>query len=414
MKLTALFARQIIDSRGNPTVEVEAMTATARVRAIVPSGASTGIYEAKELRDGGKRWRGLGVAKAVKNVNSVIAPKVIDQEFENQALFDAFLNALDKTADKSALGANAILGCSMAFSKLDAAMRGLSVYEHIALQTGNTPSLPVIYANVINGGKHSGNGLPMQEFMLVPREKHFADAVESIANTYHELKTIIAKRYGSAATSVGDEGGFAPPVKTAEESLTLLHDAAKAAGTSMKFAIDAASSEFYDEKTKLYALHKPMSADELRAYYATIVNDFGVVSLEDPFEQRAFTDFAALKKDFADRRIKCQVVGDDLTVTNPVRIQQAIDAGSANCLLLKINQIGTITEALNAAKLARSAGWNVMVSHRSGETDDAYISHLVVGLGCGQAKIGAPCRGERTAKYNELLRIAESVKKYAV
>lgn len=413
MQLTALHARQIIDSRGNPTIEVEAQTATARVRALVPSGASTGVYEAKELRDGGKHWRGLGVTKAVKNVNTVIAPKVVGKEFLDQSIFDAALKKLDGTEDKRVLGANAILGCSIAWNKLEAAQNNSSVYEHIAAITNNKPSLPVIYANVINGGKHAGNGLPMQEFMVVPQEKKFGDAVESIANTYHELKTLLTQRYGSQATAVGDEGGFAPPITSAEDCLDLLRDAAKATGTKMRYAIDAAASEFYDEKNKHYKLHKPMLPDELRNYYASLVRDHAVVSLEDPFEQHAFTDFAALTKEFKTSRTKCQVVADDLTVTNPARIQRAIDAGSANCLLLKINQIGTITEALEAARLARSAGWNVMVSHRSGETDDAYMSHLAVGLGTGQIKIGAPCRGERTAKYNELLRISETVKRYA-
>jgi len=412
MKLTALHARFVIDSRGNPTVEVEAQTATARARAIVPSGASTGVYEAKELRDGGKAWRGLGVTKAVKNVNIAIATKVVGKDYADQAAFDKALTKLDGTEDKRKLGANAILGCSMVWSKLEAAQQGKSLYEHLAAQTNNIPKLPVIYANVINGGKHAGNGLPMQEFMVVPRAKKFGDAVESIANTYHELKTLITQRHGGQATAVGDEGGFAPPIGTAEDALTLLQDATKAAGTKMHYAIDAAASEFFDEKNKHYRLAKPRLSDEMHNYYATLANDFDVVSLEDPFEQHAFTDFATLRKELKERRVKCQVVADDLTVTNPARIERAIAAGSADCLLLKINQIGTISEALEAARLAREAGWNIMVSHRSGETDDAYISHLVVGLGTGQAKIGAPCRGERTAKYNELLRIAEGVKRY--
>jgi enolase len=300
----------------------------------------------------------------------------------------------------------------MAYSKLAAAEKGVSLYEHIAHATSNKPRLPVIYANVINGGRHAGTALKMQEFMIVPRAKTFVEAVEAITQTYHALHDLIAERYGGAATGVGDEGGFAPPLRTAEEALTLLREATKQAKTKMWYAMDAAASEFYDEQTQKYTPIEPIDAASLAGYYEALIGDFGVISLEDPFEEHAFNDFALLRERLAKSKLECQVVGDDLTVTNPARIEQAIDAKSCDCLLLKVNQIGTVSEALEAAAKAKAAGWKVMVSHRSGETDDAYIAHLAVGLGCGQIKIGAPARGERVAKYNELLRIAEHVHEY--
>lgn len=412
MKILALKARQILDSRGNPTVEVEAKSSAGVVRALVPSGASTGSHEAKELRDGGKAYLGKGVTKAVGNVNKTIAKAVLKKEFSNQSSFDERLLQLDGTPDKSKLGANAILGASMAFCRLAALENNRPLYDHIARSYKTKPRLPVIFSNVINGGKHAGSGLPFQEFMILPQAKKFDNAVEDIVVTYQTLKEVITKRYGKPATGVGDEGGFAPPIKTAEEALDLIEAARSAAGTKMSIAMDPASSEFYDNKKLLYATPQLRDAKQLESYYLELIKRYNVVSLEDPFEESRFEDFASLRKTIKERKIACQIVGDDLTVTNPIRIAQAQKAGSCDCLLLKVNQIGTVTESVQAAQLAIKGGWNVMVSHRSGETDDSFISHLAVGLGTGQIKIGAPCRGERVAKYNELLRISEQVSAY--
>jgi enolase len=405
MKLLTLKARQVIDSRGNPTVEVEATSSAGMARAIVPSGASTGVYEAKELRDGGKPWRGKGVSKAVANVNTVIAKAVLKKEFASQAELDNALIKLDGTPDKSKLGANAILGVSMVFTRLQALEANVPLFQHISKQYKTKAQLPTIFANVINGGKHAGNGLAMQEFMVVPQNKDFSKSVEDIAVTYQELKDIIKQRYGAPATAVGDEGGFAPPVQSAEEALELLTQAVQNTGTKMRFAIDAAASEFYNEKKKTYNLPQPRTEEQLLGYYEEIIKTYKVVSLEDPFEQHNFDAFAELRK--RAQKKGCQIVGDDLTVTNVTRIQEAIKHNSCSCLLLKINQIGTISEAVAAAQAAQKAKWAVMVSHRSGETEDTFISHLATGLGTGQAKLGAPCRSERVAKYNELLRISE-------
>lgn len=412
MKILSLSARQVLDSRGNPTIEVEAGNAAGTVRSLIPSGASTGVYEAKELRDGGKPWGGKGVSQAVTNVNTLIAKAVLKKDFANQADFDAALLTLDGTKDKSKLGANAILGASMAYSRLAATQAKMPLYQWFAKEYKTKPQLPVIFANVINGGKHAGTGLAMQEFMVVPQAKQFSKAVEDITLTYHALHEVIKARYGGQATGVGDEGGFAPPIQTADEALQLLQQACQDAGTKMRFAIDAASSEFYDEKKKLYKIPQPRTPDQLHETYLELIKTYKVVSLEDPFEQHSFTEFAKLRKSIKAKKLSCQIVGDDLTVTNPERIEQAIKAGSCDCLLLKVNQIGTVTEAVEAWRTARKAKWNVMVSHRSGETDDSFISHLATGLGTGQAKIGAPCRGERVAKYNELLRISETCKTY--
>lgn len=403
MKILNIQAMQILDSRGNPTLEVIMTTKAGSVHALVPSGASTGVYEAKELRDEGKSWEGKGVAKAVANVNTVIAKAVLKKDFATQAQFDAALIKLDGTKNKSKLGANAILGASMAFCRAQALENRMPLYKHIAKTYKTKPKLPLIFANVINGGKHAGSGLAMQEFMVVSQTKDFTKAVEETVSTYHALKQVITNKYGGGATGVGDEGGFAPPIKTAEEALDLLQDACRQAGTKMRFAMDPASSSFYDAKSKTYLLPQTTTPKQLQEYYGRLIKKYNLLSLEDPFEEHAFKDFAALYPEA--KKLGCQIVADDLTVTNVERIQQAISEKSANSLLLKVNQIGTVTEAVQAAQLAWKAGWTVQVSHRSGETDDAFISHLAVGLGTGQIKIGAPCRGERVAKYNELLRI---------
>jgi len=418
-------AREIIDSRGNPTVEVEVSTGNGTFRSAVPSGASTGIYEACELRDedAKKRYCGKGVQAAVRNVLDVLGPALVGKDVSDQTGIDNMMKELDGTDNKAKLGANAILGCSMAVSKAGAAAAKLPLYKYLAT-LADTPidqlRLPVPCFNVINGGKHAGNALPFQEFMVAPiHATSFAEALRMGAEVYHSLKSIIKKKYGQDAVNVGDEGGFAPPILDVNEPLPLLMEAIAAAGHTGKFAIcmDCAASEMFDESTKKYNLTFKsteatlITSEALQETYVKWASEFPIVSIEDPFDQDDFAAWtsltAALVK--ANKSPACQVVGDDLTVTNTSRIGMAIEKASCNSLLLKINQIGTITEAIQSAKLCLSKGWSVMVSHRSGETEDTYIADLVVALGCGQIKTGAPCRGERTAKLNQLLRIEEEL-----
>ncbi|XP_072509945.1 gamma-enolase isoform X2 [Notamacropus eugenii] len=351
MSIERIHAREILDSRGNPTVEVDLYIAKGLFRAAVPSGASTGIYEALELRDGDKlRYLGKGVQKAVDHINNTIAPALISSGLSvvEQEKLDNLMLQLDGTENKSKFGANAILGVSLAICKAGAAERELPLYRHIAQLAGNSDLiLPVPAFNVINGGSHAGNKLAMQEFMILPvGAESFRDAMRLGAEVYHTLKGVIKDKYGKDATNVGDEGGFAP----------------------------------------------------------NILENSEVVSIEDPFDQ---DDWAAWSKFTAN--VGIQIVGDDLTVTNPKRIERAVEEKACNCLLLKVNQIGSVTEAIQACKLAQENGWGVMVSHRSGETEDTFIADLVVGLCTGQIKTGAPCRSERLAKYNQLMRIEEEL-----
>jgi enolase len=321
----------------------------------------------------------------------------------SQADIDTAMLKLDATPSKKRLGANAILGVSMAVTRLQAALQGIPLHQEISRLSGSKPLMPLPFANIINGGRHAGTGLKIQEFMICPTgERSFARATQSVVETYHTLKSIASKRYGHGCTNVGDEGGFALPVTKAEEALTLLQSAIKAAGYEdrMHIAMDCAASEFY--RKGAYDLEERLTSSELGAYYQRLINRFGIISIEDAFDQDDHKAWSAFTRD-----VKAQVVGDDLLVTNPDRIAAGIKGRMCNALLLKVNQIGTVTEALTAAQVARKAGWNVMVSHRSGETEDSFISDLSVGLGCGQIKLGAPCRGERTAKYNQLLRIEE-------
>jgi enolase len=417
MKITKIFARQVLDSRGNPTIEVEAYFNAVKAIAIVPSGASTGKYEALELRDGKKDYLGKAVTKAVDNVNNIIAKKLVGMEFLDQAAVDNALIVLDGTPNKSKLGANAILGVSMAVCRLAAKIKQKKLYEYIAEISGTELkkySIPVPFANVINGGKHAGSSLKIQEFMITPvHAKNFKEAARMTAETYHVLKKIVEEKYGKGATNVGDEGGFAPQLTTPEQALDLLVQAIKKAGYSgkVKISIDAAASEFYDEASQCYVMDKPYTKDEMVEYYLRLLKNYPIATLEDPFDQDDFESWAKLTEKAS--KLKIRIIGDDLTVTNTARIQTAIDKKLCTALLLKINQIGTITEAINAAKAAYSAGWIVMVSHRSGETEDTFIADLAVGLGCGHIKLGAPCRTERVAKYNQLLRIEENNIKYA-
>ena len=407
--ITNITAREILDSRGNPTVEAEVHTQGGIYRASVPSGASTGKYEACELRDGGKRYFGKGVQNAVRNITRVIAPKLIGKNCTRQREIDGLLVSLDGTRTKKRLGANALLAVSLACVKAGAAEEELELYEHLnRMLTGHRAlSLPRPFFNVINGGMHAGNDLSIQEFFISPQGKNFNESLRMASEVYHVLKQVIEQKYGRTAINVGDEGGFAPPLTSTRQALDLMVTAIRKAGyvKRMDLALDCAASEFFHNGR--YSIDgKKLTKDQLLKFYFSLLKKYPIITLEDPFEQNDFASFAMLRE-----KTKTQIVGDDLTVTNVTRIQKAIDAGSCNCLLLKVNQIGTVSEALNAAELAFDAGWNVMVSHRSGETEDTFIADLAVALGCGQIKAGAPCRGERTAKYNQLLRIEERLMK---
>jgi enolase len=418
MPIKKIFARQIFDSRGNPTVEVDLTTELGVFRAAVPSGASTGIYEALEMRDNDKtQYHGKSVFKAVANVNNEIAPKLIAKNLEvtQQKEIDEFMLSLDGTENKNKLGANAILGVSLAVCKAGAAKKGVPLYQHIADLSGNKNIiLPVPAFNVINGGSHAGNKLAMQEFMILPTgASSFTEAMKMGTEVYHHLKNVIKKQFGLDATSVGDEGGFAPNILNNKDALELIKKAIELAGYTGKIEIgmDVAASEFFKESKYDLDFKNPKSnpsewitSDQLADLYRGFVKEYPIVSIEDPFDQddwNAWTNLTA--------SVNIQIVGDDLTVTNPKRIQTAVEKKACNCLLLKVNQIGSVTESINAHNLAKANGWGTMVSHRSGETEDSFIADLVVGLSTGQIKTGAPCRSERLAKYNQILRIEEEL-----
>ncbi|KAI4156706.1 MAG: hypothetical protein LQ340_000059 [Diploschistes diacapsis] len=421
MAITKIHARSVYDSRGNPTVEVDVVTETGLHRAIVPSGASTGQHEAHELRDGDKsKWGGKGVSKAVANVVEVIGPAVIKEKLDvkDQSAVDAFLNKLDGSENKSKLGANAILGVSLAIAKAGAAEKGVPLYQHVSDLAGTKKPfvLPVPFMNVLNGGSHAGGRLAFQEFMIVPSQApSFSEALRQGSEVYQTLKSLAKKKYGQSAGNVGDEGGVAPDIQTAEEALELISEAIEQAGYTGKIeiAMDVASSEFYKDSEKKYDLDfknpesdpsKWVTYEQLADIYKSLASKYPIVSIEDPFAEDDWEAWSYFFKtsDF-------QIVGDDLTVTNPIRIKKAIELKSCNALLLKVNQIGTLTESIQAAKDSYAAGWGVMVSHRSGETEDVTIADIAVGLRCGQIKTGAPARSERLAKLNQILRIDEEV-----
>jgi enolase len=416
--LSKVFAREILDSRGNPTVEVEVTTSKGIYRAAVPSGASTGIYEALELRDKDpKRFLGKGVLKAIQNVNEIIGPHLISKNIDvtKQKEVDDLMLQLDGTDNKTKLGANAILGVSLAICKAGAAHKGVPLYRHIADLAGNKDVvLPVPAFNVINGGSHAGNKLAMQEFMILPTgAANFREALQIGAEVYHNLKAVIKKRYGQDATNVGDEGGFAPNIQDNREGLALLKEAIANAGYTekIKIGMDTAASEFHKEGKYDLDFKNPQSdptkwltAPQLKELYEGFIKDYPIVSIEDGFDQDDWDGWASLTAS-----TDIQIVGDDLLVTNPKRIQTAIERKACNALLLKVNQIGSVSESIEACQLAQRNGWGVMVSHRSGETEDTFIADLVVGLCTGQIKTGAPCRSERLAKYNQLLRIEEEL-----
>jgi enolase len=429
--IVSIKARQIFDSRGNPTVEVDVVLSDGTLaRAAVPSGASTGVYEALELRDGGSDYLGKGVSKAVNNVNSIIAPALIGKDPTAQVEIDNYMvQELDGTKNewgwcKQKLGANAILAVSLAICKAGASVKKIPLYQHIANLAGNkTLVLPVPAFNVINGGSHAGNKLAMQEFMILPvGASSFKEAMKMGVEVYHNLKSVIKKKYGQDATNVGDEGGFAPNIQENKEGLELLKTAIEKAGYTGKVVIgmDVAASEFYNDKDKTYDLNfkeesndgsQKISGDQLKDVYKSFASEYPIVSIEDPFDQDDWTHYAKMTEEIG---AEVQIVGDDLLVTNPTRVAKAIAEKSCNALLLKVNQIGSVTESIEAVKMSKQAGWGVMASHRSGETEDTFIADLSVGLATGQIKTGAPCRSERLAKYNQLLRIEEELGDAAV
>ncbi|KAA0147432.1 hypothetical protein FNF27_06680 [Cafeteria roenbergensis] len=416
--IQSVHARQILDSRGNPTVEVDIATTDGFFRASVPSGASTGIHEAVEMRDGGERWMGKGVSKAVEMVNTEIARMLAGEDPAKQADLDRAMIELDGTPNKGRLGANAILGASLAIAKAGAAAEGRALWEHFGALSGRKPStmcLPTPSLNVINGGEHAGNALAFQEFMILPTgASSFSEAMAAGSEVYHHLKQVVKARYGKDAVNVGDEGGFAPSVNDANEVVELLLEAIEKAGWTGKIelALDCAASEFHskgmydlDFKTE-GTTDKILSRDALLEQYVAMAEQYPIVSIEDPFDQDDWEGWSSIVDRIGG---KVQIVGDDLLCTNPARVQRAIDEKAANALLLKVNQIGSVTESIEAVTMSQGAGWGVMTSHRSGETEDCYIADLAVGLGTGQIKTGAPCRSERLAKYNQLLRIEEDM-----
>jgi enolase len=407
-------AREIMDSRGNPTVEVDVMLDDGSFgRAAVPSGASTGAYEAVELRDEkSKRYGGKGVLTAVKNVNEIIAPEVLGMDAMAQEEVDKMMIELDSTANKAKLGANAILGVSLAAAKAAANSAQIPLYRYLGGCNANI--LPVPMMNILNGGKHADNNVDFQEFMAMPiGALNFPEALRMCAEVYHALKKVLkAKGYN---TAVGDEGGFAPSLKSNEEACEVILDAIKAAGykagKEIAIALDPAATEMYDEKSKKYSFFKSnpknkVSSDYMVNHWAKWASKYPIVSLEDGLAEDDWNGWAALTKKIGD---KIQLVGDDLFVTNTERLAKGIKLGSANAILIKLNQIGTLTETFEAIDMARRAGWTAVISHRSGETEDTTIADLAVATGTGQIKTGAPCRTDRVCKYNQLLRIHEDL-----
>lgn len=400
-------AREILDSRGNPTVEVEVVLDDGTfTRAAVPSGASTGEHEAVELRDGGERYLGKGVTKAVEGVLGELAPAIIGLEAEEQRVVDQALLDCDGTPDKGRIGANAILGVSLAVAKGAAESAGLPLFRYIG--GPNAHILPVPMMNIINGGEHADNGIDFQEFMIAPvGAPTFKEALRCGAEVYHALKSVLNKQ--GLNTALGDEGGFAPDLPNTEAALAAIGDAVGKAGYTfgqdVVVALDAASTEFFSNG--VYKLEgKDLSADEMITFFEKLVADFPIVSIEDGLAEDDWTGWAALTESIGD---KVQLVGDDLFVTNPERLERGISEGVANALLVKVNQIGSLTETLDAVALAHNNSYKTMMSHRSGETEDTTIADLAVACGCGQIKTGAPARSERVAKYNQLLRIEEGL-----
>lgn len=415
LPITDIYAREILDSRGNPTIEVEVLAGDEFCgRAAVPSGASTGQFEALELRDIEERYGGLGVEMAVDHVNARIAPAIIGMNIFDQAEIDEVLIQLDGTKDKSNLGANAILGVSMAVARAGAASLGLPLYAYLG--GVNAKRLPVPMMNIINGGKHADNSIDIQEFMILPvGASSFKEGLRMCAEVYHTLKKLL--KDAGFSTAVGDEGGFAPNLPDAKAALRWIKNAVEKAGyqtgKDICFALDIAATELYDQKFKKYVFEGEKteqgeavvrSAEELIDYYEELLEEFPIVSLEDPLDEEDWDGWELLTTRLG---LNVQLVGDDLFVTNTKRLQKGIQRKAANAILIKVNQIGTLTEAFDAIELAKTSGYRTIISHRSGETVDSFIVDLAVAFNAGQIKTGAPCRSERVEKYNQLLRIEE-------
>jgi enolase len=415
MKIQRVHAREVLDSRGQPTVEVEVSLTNGVIgRATVPSGASTGVHEAVELRDGGKRFLGKGVAKAVLHVNQKIAPRLRGKEAEDQGTIDEIMLNLDGSANKGKLGANAILGVSLAVAHAESRARGLSLFRYLGGNQAKT--LPVPMLNVLNGGAHADNNVDLQEFMIVPfGMKSFKEALRAAVEIFQTLKKVLHDR--SYSTSVGDEGGFAPRLKSNDEAIELLLQAiAKAGykvGSQVALALDVASSEFFSDGKYVFKKSdgRQRGREEMVRLYEDWVRQYPIISIEDAFAEDDWEGWQMVTQALGK---KVQLVGDDLFVTNKVRLKRGIDSKVANSILVKVNQIGSLTETLETMKLAKEAGYTTIMSHRSGETEDVTIADLAVATNAGQIKTGAPCRGERTAKYNQLLRIEEELGSRAV
>lgn len=410
--IETIHAREILDSRGNPTVEVEVVLEDgSTARAAVPSGASTGAFEAAELRDEGKRYLGKGVENAVKNVNEKIAPIICGFDAQDQRLIDDEMIALDGTKNKSKLGANAILGVSLASARAAAESSDLSFFKYIGGPTAHT--LPVPMMNILNGGAHADTNVDIQEFMVAPiGATTFKESLRWGAEIYHSLKSVLKKQ--GLATSIGDEGGFAPNLASNRAALDLILEAVEKAGfkpgKEIALAMDVAATEFHEKGIYNFE-SKKLTSDEMITYYTELVSAYPLVSIEDPLDE---DDWDGWKKMTSKLGSKIQIVGDDLFVTNPERLSKGIENQTANALLVKVNQIGTLTETMDAVALAHRSGYRSMMSHRSGETEDTTIADLAVALECGQIKTGAPARSERVAKYNQLLRIEEELADAAI
>ena len=414
-KIKSVLGREIFDSRGNPTVEVDVVLDNGiSVTAAVPSGASTGTREAVELRDGDKkRLMGKGVLKAVENVNKIIAPALIGKDSKKQKEIDCLMIELDGTENKGKLGANAILGVSMAVVKASAQDEGLPIFQYLGGKKANR--LPLPFLNILNGGKHADNNVDIQEFMITPcGAPTFREAFRYAVETYHNLKSVIKAK--GQYTSVGDEGGFAPNLSSNEEAIELIiagiEKAGYKPGKDIAIALDPAASEFYEDgKYVMKADKSKLSSEEMVSYYAKLVSKYPIVSIEDGLAENDWNGWKILTKQLGG---KIQLVGDDIFVTNKKIVAEGIKQGIANSVLIKLNQIGTVTETLETVELAKKEGYTCMFSHRSGETEDAFLADIVVATGCGQIKTGAPARSERVAKYNQLIRIEEKLGKEAV
>ncbi len=414
-KIKNIEAREILDSRGNPTIEVGVKTGFGIFKASVPSGASTGKHEAVELRDGGKRYSGKGVLKAIKNIEKIILPELKGKDVRLQKEIDNLMIKIDGTENKSRLGGNSMCAVSLAVCRAAAISSGLELFQYVKKISKNTykisgvkNKMPLPSFNIINGGAHAGNRLDIQEFMIAPQGKSFSENLRIATEIYHQLKLILSKKYGKQATNLGDEGGFAPPLLMPEQALNLILLAARKLNyqNKIKIILDVAASEFF-EKGKYKMQLGVFTKEGLLRYYLKLVSHYPIMAIEDPFAEDDWDSFKEITKKL-DKKVL--IIGDDLLVTNPKRIKTAIEKKAANAMILKINQIGTVSEAFESVKLARQADWKIMVSHRSGETNDDFIADFAVGIGADFIKTGAPARGERLVKYNRLLKIEEKIK----